>query len=55
MKITEYETYESPSVREACIDLCSFLCVSIKEMTLEIDVDEYINTGEEVLNFDSDQ
>ena len=46
--------YESPAVGETCIELSSFLCVSIKEMNLEIEVDEYINTGEEVLNLDSD-
>lgn len=46
--------YESPSVRETCIDLRTFLCVSIKEMNLEIEVDEYVNNGEKVLNFDSD-
>ena len=46
--------YECPAVRETSIDLLHFLCTSIKEMNFTLEVDEYDNTGEEVLNFDSD-
>lgn len=46
--------YKTPELLFEEIDLTSFLCASIGHMETVIEVDEYSNTGEEVLNFDSD-
>lgn len=46
--------YKKPELILEEIDLTSFLCASIGHMEMVIEVDEYGNTGEEVLNFDSD-
>ena len=48
------EKYIKPEVSFSVVDLTSFLCASIGEMNLTIEVDEYANTGEEGLTFDED-
>ena len=46
--------YKTPELLFEEIDLTSFLCASIGNMKMVIEVDDYSNTGEEKLNFDSD-
>lgn len=47
------KNYIKPEVSLLMVDLTSFLCASVREMTLTIEVDEYENQ-EDVLVFDSD-
>ena len=46
--------YRKPELLFEEISISSFLCASIGNLEMAIEVDEYINTGEEKLNFDSD-
>lgn len=46
--------YKKPELFFEEISISSFLCASIGNLEMVIEVDEYINTGEEKLNFDND-
>lgn len=46
--------YQTPELLFEEISISSFLCTSIGNVKYVIEVDEYVNTGEEVLNLDSD-
>lgn len=46
--------YKTPELLFDEISISSFLCASIGNLEMVIEVDEYINNGEEKLNLDSD-
>lgn len=48
------EKYTKPEVLDTEVEFSSFVCTSIGEMNFTLEVDEYENTDETVLNFDSD-
>lgn len=43
------KTYETPEVRMASMDMEGFICASIREQKYDIEVDESVNTGVEVI------
>lgn len=46
--------YVSPTTAIAPVELGGFICQSIDEMTVCLDVDEIVNQGAEDLQFNSD-
>lgn len=46
--------YLSPTTSVLDLEYAQFICVSIQELTFEVEIDEYGNIGEEQLNFDSE-
>lgn len=46
--------YKKPELLFEEISISSFLCASIGNLEMVIEVDEYENTGEDVLILDSD-
>lgn len=44
--------YIAPQITETELELEGFLCSSVVKAVYYVEVDEYVNTGEEVLNMD---